>query len=165
MVELDPVNDPAITLPSASAQADNEAQKRMPIIKRSIEAAQLPAPVAKKANTSDASSSSAGASVAPAAVIQKSDSETMTKADLIEVIQSAFKGGKHVEAQAAAIAKENQEKAYFEALQRQTVLKEKQASVTFLQNQLKEGHKLSAVKRKEFEAKLEEILATICSEM
>lgn len=77
--------------------------------------------------------------------------EQITKSELIEAIQEAFHSSKAMELTHATIAKENAER--------------KQNAIKFLQDQLKEGNKLTAAKKKEFEQKLEELLSTICMEL
>lgn len=78
-------------------------------------------------------------------------SESISKSELIEAIHEAFHGSKAMDLTQASIAKENSER--------------KQNAIRFLQDQLKEGNKLTAAKKKEFELKLEELLSTICMEL
>lgn len=75
----------------------------------------------------------------------------ISKSELIEAIQEAFNGSKAMELAQASLAKEKSER--------------KQNAIKFLQDQLKEGNKLTAAKKKEFEVKLEELLSTICMEL
>jgi hypothetical protein len=90
--------------------------------------------------------------------------DALSKADLVEVIEAAFKGSRHEELQRLAIQKETAERSHFLALQKQTTLAHKQTSIKFLQEQLRDS-KLTAAKKKEFETKLDELMANICSEM
>ncbi len=107
------------------------------------------------------------AAASSGAIAKKSDVlNVLTKADLVEAIQIALKDRRYVEEQSAVIAKENQEKAHFAALQKQTQLASRQSSLKFLQEQLKDTTvKIPAAKKKEMEAKVEELLATICTDI
>jgi len=74
-----------------------------------------------------------------------------SKSELIEAIREAFHSSKAIELTQAMVAKENATR--------------NQNSIKFLQDQLKEGNKLTAAKKKEFEMKLEELLSSICEEL